>query len=154
MGSLQPFGNVAGRQRGIIAHVPSWRPSTPGEPDERDEWRFRPLAEIDASCAERLAAHFAPLWLKAARLPLSRLGEVPDTIEFRVAETWDPPDGTKVLRLTSWYTGETRWLPGWDGRDESAEEWIECIVGDFGDWVLTERALHGTAPPWDENTRD
>jgi hypothetical protein len=130
--------------------VPSWRPLNPSSPDELDEWRFRPLADTAAALTERLAAHFAPRWLQAARLPMSRLSEVPDTVEFRVAETWDPADGTKTLRLTSWYTGETRWLYGWDGRYESAAQWIEQVVEDFGDWVLTERELYGSAPPWDE----
>ena len=129
--------------------MPSWRPSNPGIPDEDDEWRFRLLADDDALCAERLAQHFAPLWLTAAQLPMTRLNEVPDTIEFRVADTWDPPDGTKTLRLTSWYTGETRWLYGWDGHYDNAAEWIDWVALDFGVWVVDEHEHYGTKLPWD-----
>ena len=65
--------------------------------------------------ANRLVERFAPRWLRRAGLPLSHHGEVGDTIELRVADSWDPLDGTHVLRLTSWYTGETTWLYDWRG---------------------------------------
>ncbi len=130
--------------------MPSWRPPNAYDPDELDAWRFRLLAEVNAECAERLVAHFAPLWLNAAHLPLSRRSEVPDTVELKVADSWDPPDGTQVLRMTSWYTGETRWLHAWDGACESALAWVEGAAEDFGGWVLDEREHYGTRTPWDE----
>ena len=67
-----------------------------------------------------------------------------------VADSWDPADGSRVLRLTSWYTGETRWLYDWPGDYESAEEWIEDCADMSGDWIHDERALGGDPTPWEQ----
>ena len=131
--------------------VPSWRPSTASDPDEADAWRFEPLADRDPACAQRLIEHFAPSWLAAARLPAERVAEVADTLNLVVAESWDPADGTQTLRITPWYTGETRWLPEWDGAAETALSWIEQTAEDFGDWVIDERERYGNRTPWDPN---
>jgi hypothetical protein len=133
-----------------VVETSSWRPSAASDPDEGDEWRFRPLAEQDPEAVMRLIEHFAPLWLEAARLPMHRLGEVPDTVELLVAESWNPADGTLVLRLRSWYTGETRWLYGWDGEVDSALPWIEEVADLCGGWVEDERSHYGNRTPWDE----
>jgi hypothetical protein len=129
----------------------SWKPSTAADPDGEDAWRFRPLAETDPVGAKRLIDRYAPLWLETAGLPLAHLGEVPDTVELVIAETWDPPDGTKVLRFTSWYTGETRWRPDWDGRVETALPFMEEVADVCGGWVKTERDRYG-GTPWDASS--
>jgi hypothetical protein len=81
---------------------------------------------------------------------MKRLVEVPDTVNLVVADSWDPADGTHVLRLTSWYTGETRWLYGWDGHAETALSWIDDCAEVCGYWVQVERSRYGTRTPWDE----
>jgi hypothetical protein len=131
--------------------VPSWRPDHASDPDKADEWRFRPLSESEPSIAQRLIAEFSPRFLRAATLPMAREAEVGNTIELTVAEEWQPRDGTRILRLTSWYTGETRWLPDWDGRFESAVSWIRDVADLCGGWVQSERA-DGGSTPWDEDT--
>jgi hypothetical protein len=100
--------------------MPSWRPPHAGSPNGPDEWRFRPLADLDPHLAARLLDRYGPRWLAAAGLPLGRLAEVPDTVDLRRG-----PDG---LRLTSWYTGSTYWLGDWDGSLEAAEAWIDDVA--------------------------
>jgi len=130
--------------------MPSWRPETATDPDGRDEWRYRTLGEVDASMATRLVDRFAPRWLRRAGLPIRRLPDVPDTIELKAAASWDPPDGSRVLRLRSWYTGETTWLYDWAGDFETAAEWIDGAADIFGDWIEDERAIGGGPTPWEE----
>src|SRR5207253_5358402 len=113
--------------------VPSWRPPTAVDPDGANAWRYRLLSEVDASMATRLVDRFAPRWLRRAGLPEWRLPEMPDTIELKVADSWDPQDGSRLLRLTSWYTGETTWLYDWTGDFETAASWIDDAADNFGD---------------------
>jgi hypothetical protein len=129
--------------------VPSWKPADPPEPDEGDEWRFRPLEERDPFLAAALVGAFAARWLREAGLSADREDEVPDTIELMVASEWDPEDGTHRLRLRSWFTGETRWLHEWDGEPESAHVWIAEVADLCGAWVRDERAIGGFLA-WDE----
>jgi hypothetical protein len=96
----------------------------------------------------RLIDEFAPRFLRVAGLPASRLDEVPDTIEVMVADSWAPADGTQVLRVRSWYTGEVRWLWEWDGHTEEALSWVREVADLCGAWVLDERGLGGSTP-WD-----
>jgi hypothetical protein len=76
--------------------------------------------------------------------------EVPDTVELVIARSWDPPDGTLILRFRSWYTGTTNWMPDWDGRAESAEDWIDSVAELCGGWVTFERDRYRERTPWEE----
>ena len=130
--------------------MPSWRPAEPGEPDGDDEWRFAPLANQDDELHTLLLETYGRRWLRQAGLPEERLPEVPDTVELLVAEDWTEPAGTGLLtlRLTSWYTGSTYWLPGWDGSSEAAVAWIEDIADLQAGNVRFDRDRHGHTP-WD-----
>jgi hypothetical protein len=105
--------------------MPSMRPPTASDPDGPDGWRYRDLAEADPALANRLVNEYGRVWLSGAELPPERAGEVADTVQIAVAEEWETDEpGLKRLRLTSWYTGSTYWLPDWDGDDEKAISWI------------------------------
>ena len=60
-----------------------WRSHAQSDPDGVDAWRFRSLEEANPVLAARLVTQFAPRWLRAARLPMSRLGEVPETLALK-----------------------------------------------------------------------
>lgn len=101
------------------------RPPTASDPDGADSWRYREFAEVDSVLADRLVSEYGEVWLSAADLPLERMGEVGDTVQIAVADEWEGDEpGSKRLRLTSWYTGSTYWLPDWDGDDGKAVSWI------------------------------
>ncbi len=110
--------------------MPSWRPAGASDPDGQDEWRFGPLADQSPALADALLDHYARRWLDLAHLPERRLPEVPDTVDLVVAPDWSEPEasGLLTLRLRSWYTGSTYWMPGWDGTPEDAERWIDGVA--------------------------
>ena len=92
------------------------RPATASDPDGPDAWRYRDLAEVTPAMASLLVEEYGEVWLREAELPEDRRSEVGDTLELRVADEWDGYEpGTKRLRLTSWYTGETNCLYEWMG---------------------------------------
>jgi hypothetical protein len=126
----------------------SWRPADASDPDDDEEWRYGPLESIDRSLADRLISLFASSWLPAAGLPMSRLAEVPDTLELLAAPSWDPPDGSMILRLRSWYTGHTYWLHDWNGDHGAAEEWIREVAEENAFSVNFQRRDEPTI--WDE----
>ena len=66
-----------------------------------------------------------------------------------VAAEWDPPDGTRRLRLRSWYTGTTDWLVEWDGSLDIAADWMMVQAKLRGTWVHDERGIGGSTV-WDE----
>ncbi len=105
--------------------MPSLRPESPSSPDGQDEWRYQQLHDVDPVLADDLIGAYGTVWLPLAELPLDRHAEVGDTVELAIADEWeDPAPGAKRLRLTSWYTGSTYWLPDWDGDADKAISWI------------------------------
>jgi len=138
-----------GREFGQDGDVPSWRPESPGDPDDADEWRFTPLDDHDPALAAEMIDRYGRRWLRLAGLPAARLTEVPDTVELRVADDWHEPPGAdrRVLRLTSWYTGSTYWLREWDGARDDAMAWVEDVADLQAHNVHFDRR-YGTTP-WD-----
>jgi hypothetical protein len=107
------------------------------------------LAEANADLALRLLREYGEVWLTEAELPVERLAEVEDTVEIVVAKEWGDPDAESMrLRLTSWYTGSTYWLPGWDGDHGAAVAWIRDIAQLQAGNVRTQRFRYGSTP-WD-----
>ncbi len=125
--------------------MPSMRPATASDPDGADGWRYHDLGEVAPDLAFQLVKEYGEVWLPAAELPEARLSEVRDTLKLDVADEWeDAGAGTKRLRLTSWYTGETSWLHDWEGDVESAVEWIRSQAELRAVWVRYERFRYGS----------
>jgi hypothetical protein len=125
------------------------KPESASDPDGVDEWRYGELADHNADLALRLLREYGEVWLTDAELPLERLAEVEDTVEIVVANDWEDPDpGSMRLRLTSWYTGSTYWLPGWDGDPGAAVAWIRDVAQLQAANVRTERFRYGSTQ-WD-----
>ena len=134
--------------------MPSMRPPSASDPDGTEGWRFRELAEVDSTLAQRLLGEYGDLWVSASELPHERSGEVPDTLEVAVADEWqDDNPGLKRLRLTSWYTGSTYWLPDWDGDHEKAVTWIRDTAWLQAGNVRFQRYRYGRTA-WDEEGED
>ncbi len=53
-----------------------------------------------------------------------------------------------VLRLRSWYTGSTYWLPEWDGSLATAAAWIDDTADLQAENVKFERSRYGPTN-WD-----
>jgi hypothetical protein len=129
--------------------MPSMKPESASDPDGENGWRYRDLAETDADLALRLLREYGEVWLIEAELPVERLAEVQDTVELVVANEWEESDPQSMrLRLTSWYTGSTYWLPGWDRDHSAAVAWIRDIAQLQAGNVRTQRFRYGNTP-WD-----
>jgi hypothetical protein len=61
-----------------------WPSQAQSDPDGVDAWRYCSLEEVDPVLATRLVSQFAPRWLRAAELPVSRVAEVPETVALKV----------------------------------------------------------------------
>lgn len=115
-------------------------------PDGRDEPLFRPLDESDPELAEFVRQRFATTWLAESGFPASRFAEALETVEVRVAPDDEP--GTRLLRITSTFTGSTRWLYSWRGDPEEALAFADEAARDEAAWVHDDRRLHGPTE-WD-----
>lgn len=115
-------------------------------PDGREEHRFRPLDEVDPALADTLRHTFVPKWLTESGFPPSRYDEAMATVDIRVAPDEEP--GEQRLRVTSTFTGSTRWLYEWDGDEQEAIAFVEDVAGDEAGWVHDERRLNGPTE-WD-----
>ena len=114
--------------------------------DAREEHRFRPLDEVDPALADTLRRTFVPKWLTESGFPLSRYDEAMATVDIRVAPDEEP--GEQRLRVTSTFTGSTRWLPEWEGDDQRAIAFVEDVAELEAGWVHDERRLYGPTE-WD-----
>jgi hypothetical protein len=130
--------------------VPNYKPPTASDPDGSDEWRFRPLLEEDRELAHRLIDVYAQRWIDRSGYPEARIPEVADTIELVIADEWAPTaPGLRRLRLRSWFTGNTSYLPAWDGDWNTARTWIENVAELQAGSVDDYRGRHGPTP-WDD----
>ena len=90
------------------------------EPDGAEEHLFEPLAG-------ELAARLRSVYLAA----LAEEGELPerdltDWVDLRVAPDDEP--GAQRLRITSSFTGGTRWLYDWRGDEEAARGFLREVA--------------------------
>jgi hypothetical protein len=115
-------------------------------PDGREEHLFRPLDEVDPTPADTLRRTFVPKWLTESGFPPSRYDEAVATVDIRVAPDDEP--GEQRLRVTSTFTGSTRWLYEWDGDEQEAIAFVEEVAGDEAGRVHDERRLNGPTE-WD-----
>lgn len=115
-------------------------------PDGRDEHLFRPLDESAPELAAELRRRFSERWLRESGFPASRLEEAIATVDLRVAP--DEQDGECRLRITSTFTGCTRWLYEWEGDRAGAIAFIDRTASDEAGWVDDERRLSGPTA-WD-----
>ena len=122
-----------------------WREMDLG-PDGRQEHLFRPLEEVDPALADTLRRTFVPKWLAESGFPAWRYDEAMATVDIRVAPDEEP--GERRLRVTSGFTGSTRWLYEWDGDEQEAIAFVEDVAGDEAGWVHDERRLYGPTE-WD-----
>jgi len=137
-----PFGEDGG--------MPNWRHSTAPDPDGPDEWRFQPLVEHDHDLSLRLTDIYAHRWVERSGFPPERTPEVPDTIELVVADEWaEASIGMRRLRLTSSFTGNSYYLPDWDGGWYEAKAWIEDVAEMQAGGVDDYRGRYGPTP-WDD----
>lgn len=115
-------------------------------PDGREEHLFRPLGETEPGLASELRDRFAEKWLRESGFPDSRLPDAIATVDLRVAP--DDHEGQRRLRITSSFTGSTRWLYEWDGDPGRAAEFVDEVASDEAQWVHDERHLNGPTE-WD-----
>jgi len=148
---------IGGRRRGITVHpVWPWNLRRRRElaemdvgPDGRDEHLFRPLAETEPDLARSLVRRFAETWLIESGFPSWRLSEAIATVDLRVGP--GDQEGDSRLRVTSGYTGSTRWLDEWTGDAANAIAFIEEVAAEEARWVHDERRMYGPTP-WDEES--
>ena len=134
--------------------MPNWRPESAPDPDGPDEWRFRPLLEEDRDLAHQLIEVYARRWIERSGYPETRIPEVPDTMELLVAEEWPSSSGAlRRLRLTSWFTCDTYYLPDWDGDEYDAKRWLEQVAELQAGNVDSYRGRYGPTP-WDDPESD
>jgi hypothetical protein len=60
----------------------------------------------------------------------------------------DDEPGTKRLRITSRFSGSTRWLSEWHGDAQAALVFAEAVADDEAEWVHVERRDYGPTE-WD-----
>jgi hypothetical protein len=131
--------------------VPNWRPETATDPDGPDAWRFRPLLDEDRELALRLIDVYASRWVERSGYPESKIPEVSGTMELVIADEWTAPGATtRRLRMTSWFTGSTYYLPGWNGDWYEAKRWIEDVAEMQAGNVDSYRGRNGPTP-WDDS---
>ena len=115
-------------------------------PDGLSEHLFRPLDEVDADLSDAMRRRFVSRWLDESGFPATRFAEAMTTVVVRIAPD-DTPE-THRLRITSTFTGCTRWLYDWRGdRDEALDFADEAAVYEAY-WVSDDRRLHGPTE-WD-----
>ena len=115
-------------------------------PDGRRERLFRPLDEVDPAIAASLRNRFVEQWLDIAAFPATRHEDALQTVDLRVGP--GEGRGEQRLRLTSSFTGSTRWLDEWDGTEEGAASFVDDAAEMEGGWVHDERRLNGPTE-WD-----
>jgi hypothetical protein len=113
-------------------------------PDGQEEVLFRPLEETQPELAARLKHRFVDKWLVLAAIPEARRPEALQMLELKVA----PDDEGRRLRISSQFSGNTRWLYQWDGQEASAVDFVEEVAEYDAGWVRDERWTYG-ATEWD-----
>jgi hypothetical protein len=126
--------------------VSNWRPESATDPDGPDEWRFQPLLGKDRDLALRPMDVCARRWVERSSYPESRIPEVPDALEMVVGDEWPTPSSLRRLRLRSRFTGNTYYLPDWDGDWYDAKRWIEDVADLEAGSVNSYRGRIGPTP--------
>jgi hypothetical protein len=134
---------------GYVLRVRKGQRDEPVHPNPGEEHLFTLLDDEDPDLATALKGRYAERWLAEANLPEHRIGGSINTVELKVAPDFDEP-GRRRLRMTSFYTGSTYWLYGWDGSRKSAMRFMDEMAQTQGDWVKDERQRFGPTE-WDES---
>ncbi len=113
-------------------------------PNGREEKLFRPLEETNRELDVRLKERFVEVWLPAAGFPEARPAAALETVELKLG----PDTRGSRLRITSRFTGTTRWLHEWLGDEGSAMSFMDEVAELEARWVHDERRLHGPSE-WD-----
>ncbi|HEV2810138.1 MAG TPA: hypothetical protein VGV93_07055, partial [Acidimicrobiales bacterium] len=92
-------------------------------PDGENEHLFRPLEEVDSVLAHDMRHRFVEKWLLDSGFPPSRRAEALTTVDVRIGP--DDAPGTNRLRITSTFSGTTRWLYGWQRERTGALDFAE-----------------------------
>jgi hypothetical protein len=85
-------------------------------------------------------------WVERSSYPESRIPEVPDALEMVVGDEWPTPSSLRRLRLRSRFTGNTYYLPDWDGDWYDAKRWIEDVADLEAGSVNSYRGRIGPTP--------
>jgi hypothetical protein len=109
--------------------------------DGQREHLFRPLDEEDARLADAMRRRFTTRWPEVSGLPNSRVAEAMETVDIRMGPGDRP--GARCLRITSTFTGSTRWLYEWQGEQGQALGFADDVAVEEGHWVHDERRHHG-----------
>jgi hypothetical protein len=117
-------------------------------PDGQCEHLFRPLEAEDPELADAMRRRFSTRWLEVSGFPSSRFADAMGTVVIRCGPGETP--GGQCLRITSTFTGSTKWLHHWTGSRDEALTFADETAAEEGYWVQDERRYNGPTE-WDED---
>ena len=107
--------------------------------------RFEPFAVRHPALVELLLDRYAALLVRFGRFPPERTRDVRESLSLTV-----PVEASQdVIRSTSNFTGETRWVYDWDKSADMAQIFVEEEAHSHAEWAHTDRVWNGPTE-WDE----